>query len=171
MSSSPGLQRVVAWSLKLCVWFLPKEKGWGSYAWETHEETNKQSEVQPHVEAKLNDYPLVSFSCYRMVLYLSHSSHGNLFSNPIWNNYISLTHHVFLVDKHEANFMKNNLSETANKFIILHNSHFTLYGGYFFFVCVTTNLTSSSYNKGNCHLSLCLYEIFLEVACQLQPEL
>lgn len=83
-------------------------------------------------------------------------------------NYVSQTNTVFLDDKHEASDMKTDLPKAVNKF---HKSSFTLIWLIFVCVCMTTTLTSSSCNKGNCLLSLCLYEIFLEVACQLQPEL
>ena len=77
-----------------------------------------------------------------------------------------MTNNVFLDEKNEANFMKIDLSEVAGKLLYIRVVH-----SYLDDLCVTTILTNSSYNKGNCHLSLCFYEIFLEVACQLQPEL
>lgn len=81
-------------------------------------------------------------------------------------NYVNLNNNILLNDINEADHIKISLSEAVNK---LHKSSFTLI--WISFVSMTTTLTSSSYNKGNCHLSLCLYEISLEVACQLQPEL
>lgn len=105
--------------------FLPKERGWGWYTGEENKQNNayrrncgcgreiKTKQLHPVLlllQNKIYIYLMVATEIYFLI--------------PFERNYVNQTNNVFLDDKNEANDMKTDLPEAANKF---HKSGFHAY--------------------------------------------